>query len=67
MSYPASVQNTLGALLIVASAALASGCGVGEASIAVKAPPAATVPVVTTLPVRGEAVALNGGTVNQTA
>ncbi len=67
MSNPASLQNRLCALLIVASAALASGCGVGEASIAVEAPPAAMVPVVTTQPFRGEAVALNGGTVNLVA
>jgi len=67
VSYSASIQKALGASLILGAAALASGCGVGEASVSVEAPPAAMVPVVTTLPVRGEAVALNGGTVNLVA
>jgi membrane fusion protein (multidrug efflux system) len=67
VSHSASIQTRFGGLLVVASAALASGCGVGEASIAVEAPPTAMVPVVTAQPFRGEAVALNGGTVNLVA
>ncbi|MGI9265022.1 MAG: efflux RND transporter periplasmic adaptor subunit [Gammaproteobacteria bacterium] len=64
MTHSPNIQKTLGVSLIVVIAALASGCGVGEASVSVEAPPTAMVPVVTAQPFRGEAVAENGGTVN---
>ena len=64
MTHSPNIHRNLGVLLVVASTALASGCGVGEASVSVEAAPTAMVPVVTTHPFRGDAVAENGGTVN---
>jgi membrane fusion protein (multidrug efflux system) len=53
------------AALVAAVLPMVSACGVGEASTAAQvAPPPATIPVVTALPERGDALALHSGTVN---
>jgi len=58
------VKTLAAAALASATLVMLSACGVGEASMAPQAAVAATIPVVTALPERGDAFALHNGTVN---
>jgi membrane fusion protein (multidrug efflux system) len=55
-------------ILVLTAATMAlpvlSACGVGEASVATETPTVVTMPVVTRLPLRGDAYAYHSGTVN---
>jgi len=58
------VKTLAAAALASATLVMLSACGVGEASMEPQAAATATIPVVTALPERGDALALHNGTVN---